>query len=447
MHPEISEAERFPILTPEGRRFLHALREHPQAPRWNWPNGEQLDEQGLQRVIEFAEALRLHEPDPRDGLPDWIPGFADFCLDEVPFYRQRTSAGTAFDDIPSCSRDDLAPTVWSFVPDSQPLDHLIVFSSSGTTGHPAKMPTHPWTAACGVPLLEQALATYGVELPRGVDQVALTNIVSYPGAYTTAIVVAWLQEAGCLRVNLESGVWRDVADRKAYIDHWDAPVILGDPLAFRSLNAVDLDTQPRALMSSIATLTPAFKDDLERRYGAPVFDMYALTEAGIVAVGTEHGFEVLPHDLYVEVLDEHDQPCPEGVRGEITLTGGRNPFCPLLRYRTGDFASLIHQGGRCRLIDLEGRDPVLFRTPDGRAIHSMEVSRALRRLPLIQFSLSQNSGTEFEFQYLGDVNEEQIRAELAELFGGEADFEIAEVESDPRGRKLVQYRGLPHSAG
>ena len=65
-------------------------------------------------------------------------------------------------------------------------------------------------------------------------------------------------------------------------------------------------------------------------YGVPVVDLYALTEAGIVAVGTDGEFEILPHDLYVEVLDEHDQPCPPGVRGEVALTGGRNPFCPLL---------------------------------------------------------------------------------------------------------------------
>ena len=70
----------------------------------------------------------------------------------------------------------------------------------------------------------------------------------------------------------------------------------------------------------------------------------------------------------------------------------------------------------------------------------------LRNLSLIQFSLSQNSGTEFEFQYLGDMNEQRLRTELAELFGEKSDFEISEIVPDPRGRKLFQYRGMPHDA-
>ena len=42
------------------------------------------------------------------------------------------------------------------------------------------------------------------------------------------------------------------------------------------------------------------------------------------------------------------EPVPAGERGEITLTGGFNFCLPLLRYRTGDFASLdFVRGSRC----------------------------------------------------------------------------------------------------
>lgn len=448
MYPEISETERFPILTPEGRRFLHALREHPQAPQWNWPNGEQLDAEGLGRVIEFSQALKAHQPDPRSSRPDWVSAFVDFCLSEVPFYRARSNPGTPFDGIPSCTREDLAPQVWQFVPDSQPLDQLIVFSSSGTTGHPARLPTHPFTAACGIPLLEHALAPHGVEFPRGPGQVALTNIVDYPGAFTTAIVMAFLQEAGCVRVNLNHQTWRHVEDRSAYINHASAPVILGDPLAYQALDAVGISSQPQALISSITTLTPALKEHLSRKYGAPVVDLYALTEAGIVAVGTDGEFEILPHDLYVEVLDEHDQPCPPGVRGEVALTGGRNPFCPLLRYRTGDFAELARTDGRTRLIHLEGRTPVLFRASGGRMVHSMEISRALRPLPLVQFSLRQVSESEFEFHCRGSVDHSRLRQELTQVLGKDVDIAIAELPPETAAhRKIVQYRGLAQTTG
>src|SRR3954464_9520612 len=106
MYPELSEAERFPLLTPAGRRALHAMREDPHAPAWNWPNGEQLDADGLARVNAFATSLRAM-PIPGPGqMPDWLPGFVDSCLEDVPFYRQRSRPGTPFRSIPSCSRAD-----------------------------------------------------------------------------------------------------------------------------------------------------------------------------------------------------------------------------------------------------------------------------------------------------------------------------------------------------
>jgi phenylacetate-CoA ligase len=439
MHPEINEAQRFPLLTPAGRRFLHRVREHPQAPRWNWPNGEQLDAAGLERVREFARALAATRVFGPTGLPAWLPQFVDFCREEVPFYRRRSVPGTPFHAIPSCSRDDLAPRVWEFVPDSLPLDQLIVFSSSGTTGHPAKMPTHPYTAACGIPLLEHALAPYGIGFPRGVGQMALANVAAYPGAYTTAVVVSYLDEAGCIRVNLCPEDWRATSDCRAFLDAWPVPVILGDPLAFAKLAEVAIDRAPQALVSSVTMLTDALASDLEARFGCPVLDLYALTEAGIVAKKVPTGHAILPHDLYVEILDEHDQPCPAGVRGEVTLTGGRNPFAPLLRYRTGDFAALAWHDGRPVLHELEGRQGVLFRAADGRTVHSMEISRRLRRYPLIQFTLRQGAGG-FDFRYRGAVDVDALRAELAALLGTSANIGIDQfAEPVPRGRKVVQF--------
>jgi phenylacetate-CoA ligase len=439
MYPEISEAERFPRLTREGRRLLYALREHPQSPQWNWPNGEQLDDAGLERVREFAASL-ANTPFPKaEETPDWLNDFVTSCLEDVPFYRDRSAPGTPFTSIPSCSRADLAAAVWSFVPDSQPLDQLIVFSSSGTTGHPAKMPSHPVTAACGVPLIEHALAPHSVAVPRGTDHVAIASIVDYPGAYTTANVISHLDEAGYIRVNLQPDVWQTAGDRREFIDHWQGSIVIADPLALAALGRLGLGYQPRAIVSSIATLTDAFAADLQKQFDCPVLDLYALTEAGIVAVKTPHGHAVLPHDLYVEILDELDEPCPPGVRGEVTLSGGRNPFMPLLRYRTGDFASHSRQNGRLILHDLEGREPVLFQAADGGCIHSMQVSRALRKLPLNQFSLRQNGAGELTFTYRGSIDADAVRRKLFAIFGRDVPLTLSRLAAVPSKGKIIQY--------
>ena len=452
MYPEIPESERFPLLTPRGRELLYRMRQHPHAPLWNWPNGEQLDAVGLECVQQFAQRQRAAskvQPPGSDsceaGRPEWVDALVDYVAETVPFYRKRAQvvgvANWRFEQIPSCSREDLAPRVWDFVPDDQSLDQLIIFSTSGTTGHPARMPSHPATAACGVPLMESVLQQAGIDFPRGPEAVALTNVVAYRGAFTTAIVIAYLEEAGCVRVNLHPDAWRKDGDCPKYLNEWAAPVWLGDPMALAAMENIEVARPPRAILSSILQLTPTQAGRLSRRYGCPVFDLYALTEVGILGVSTQYGHEnqirheIVPHDVYVEILGEDDRPLPDGVRGEIAVTCRRNPYMPLLRYRTGDFAALSHRQGRIALLDLEGRQPVSFPLPSGRIIHSMEATRMMRHHAVVQYRLHQDENGHFAFGYRGLLDIGQLKSELSELLEQPAALRFEELPA-PEGRRI-----------
>ncbi len=439
MYPELSEAERFPLLTPAGRQLLQAMRQHPRAPLWNWPNGEQLNAAGLARVQQFAQALNQPRQQSR---PDWLDEFTEYCCHQVPFYRQRLNrnsspiGSTAFDAQPSCAREDLAPHVSNFVPDDQSLDELIVFSTSGTTGHPTRMLFTPAVAACGVPLIEYALARYGVALPRGPQQVAITNVAAYKDAFTTAIVVAWLGEAGCVRVNLHPSAWRHSADCAAFINQWRAPVWLGDPVAFEQLLQIELDHEPQAIVSSIMHMPDALKAELARRFNCPVLDIIAMTEVGLLALRADDGHEVLPHDVYVEILGDDDRPVADGVRGEVTVTSRRNPLMPLVRYRTGDFAAMRRDGSRTILCDYQGRVPVLFELATGRTVHCMEVTRLMRRYPLMQYKLHQVDRDHFQFGYRGHVDIDALTLELSSLLDAPRVLEVEPMPWNPTRQRL-----------
>ncbi|MFO1064741.1 MAG: hypothetical protein U0892_12830 [Pirellulales bacterium] len=335
----------------------------------------------------------------------------------------------------------MAPHVWDFVPDTQSLEELIVFSTSGTTGHPTRMLFDPFVPACGIPLIESVLARSGCTLPRGPEKVALTNVAAYRGAFTTAIVIAYLQEAGCVRVNLDDSAWRSPKDRELFIDQWQAPVWLGDPIAFSAMEKLDLNSPPTAIVSSIMKLSPAYAIRLAARYGCPVFDVYALTEVGILGVRTAHGHEIVPHDVFVEILGPDDTPVAMGQRGEVTVTSRRNPFMPLIRYRTGDYAAAEMIGGRVVLRGLEGRSPVLFPLPSGRMLHSMEVTRLMRKYPLLQYRLQQENDGRFRFGYRGLFDIQSLRNDLADLLEHPEHLEFEEIEdADAANGKVKEYR-------
>jgi hypothetical protein len=599
MDDALTEAQRHPLLTDAGRELLRWLHEHPAAPRFNHRCGDRLTADGLARVREFAKEVQAWNFDdefitpsqrdapwqetplqigiealaggsrasarppegsipitshvrdcfgphggPRnDELPAWVMPFAAWCYRDAPFYRGRGRLPADFAAIPTCGRQALSREPWRFVPDSQPLDDLIVYTTSGaTTGHSLEVLSHPEVAAMYLPLLEAALSIAscrnppdcaalpstrksaacvtspaGVRLAGGAERVSIILVCSQRRTYTYATVLSYLAGAGYAKINLDTADWRDPDDRARYLDACDPEVYTGDPLAFVALAELPLMTRPRALISTAMTLLPGLRRQLEARFGCPVLDLYSLNEAGPVAVAVpeaydnvmlsgitdqdaprrnsseaSHGdtdssldsrrnesvgadplrmttaqpfgagipasrgtiFTLLQPRLYVEILAADGAACPPGVRGEIALTGGFNPFLPLLRYRTGDFAALGYRDGRRVLVGLEGRPPVLFRGRDGRPINNVDVSTALRPFALAQFQLHQAENGDLTLRVRGDLTPPSLplprgegaggwvalRAALLSLFGADQPLTIERVEAfDEPGDKVVAF--------
>jgi phenylacetate-CoA ligase len=71
------------------------------------------------------------------------------------------------------------------------------------------------------------------------------------------------------------------------------------------------------------------------------------------------------------------------------VSGGFNFCLPLIRYRTGDTAALSKYRGEPVLVDLSARRPIRFRTDSGTWLNNIDVSHALKHLPLARFGLHQ----------------------------------------------------------
>jgi len=186
-------------------------------------------------------------------------------------------------------------------------------------------------------------------------------------------------------------------------------------------------------------LLPAVRESLEARFGCPVLDLYSLNESGPVGVDVDgSGYVLLQHRLYVEILDAKGEPCAAGTRGEITLSGGFNEYCPLLRYRTGDYAALEFRGGQPVLLGLEGRPPVVFRATNGAFVNNIDVTHALKAFALPQFTLHQARDGALTMRVRGHAaNESKLRAALLALFGDGQALTVEFVES--LGEKVIQY--------
>jgi len=414
----LTEMQQHPLLTDAGRKLLQDLYEHEHGPRFNHRCGDRLDAAGLERVRTYAGLVKAEPPRWTPGEPPaWVYEHAAHCAMQVPVYR-RNGLRADFQEIPTVSREELGRAPWDFVPDNANLDGLILYDSTGTTGHPTDILCHPLASSMYLPLMELALGIYGVKLEGGPGRMAIMLAANQKRTWTFASISAYLNQAAFAKVNLYPTEWRDPADRTAFIDSCAPEIFTGDPIAFDALAALPFKLQPKALISTSMTLTPENRSRLEARFSCPVLDIYSLSEAGPVAVSTSEGYRILPPDLYVEVLRPDGSHCREDETGDITLTGGRNPFLPLLRYRTGDRGRLTVVNGAPTLTDLEGRPPVIYHNDQGNPINNVDIYWVLRPFRIARYRVHQAVDRSVRIEISRTfATYDEVRVALQDLFG------------------------------
>jgi len=105
----------------------------------------------------------------------------------------------------------------------------------------------------------------------------------------------------------------------------------------------------RIVICSAETLSDAKREKLARRWGAEVYDVFGMSEAGLMGCeGDAHdGIHIWSDMYYCEVVDEDTgEILPEGETGTFCVTPlFTNNATPFLRWNSGDIVRMIEQGG------------------------------------------------------------------------------------------------------
>lgn len=449
--------ERNPLITPSAYRRLRALLDHPSAPPWNYEVGDRVRREDFAFIEAMRQRLRERQPIDAETVPDTVLAWVERMRPRVPIFQEALPEG--FDlardwaCIPTMNREDIALRLEHIVPLDADLSRLIYYDTSGITGHAIQVPHHPRTVAQNHPMLEFVLERYGIRLAFDSDTVACMNVGAQVSTVTFGTTFSVWNNASFAKVNLHRRVW-DPANASLFFRD-QAPLFLtGDPVGFAEMAAWGVGCSPAAMISTAVTLTPSLRSYLEAVYHCPVIDTYSTTETGLIAYANPEGagLSVLPTDIYVEVVDPDGMPVPDGELGEICVTGGRNPFMPLLRYRTGDFARMRRHDRAVSdplpcLSDLQARDAVSFVAADDSVISMVDIARIIREWELIRHEFVQRADRSCELIIqpieCRPPNTRLLRDKLEALFG---DGIRVTVTLDPHlgehlpGGKVVPFR-------
>ncbi|MGH2349051.1 MAG: phenylacetate--CoA ligase family protein [bacterium] len=124
--------------------------------------------------------------------------------------------------------------------------------------------------------------------------------------------------------------------------------------------------------------TEAMRAEIEQKLGIDAVNIYGLTEiigpgVSVECVEEKNGMHVFEDHFLVEVIDpQTGDPVPEGQFGELVFTTLSKEALPVIRYRTGDIASVTSAPCRCGRT-LARMSRVVGRTDDMLIIRGINV--------------------------------------------------------------------------
>ncbi|HWD47289.1 MAG TPA: phenylacetate--CoA ligase family protein [Actinomycetota bacterium] len=150
---------------------------------------------------------------------------------------------------------------------------------------------------------------------------------------------------------------------------------------------------PAVIASSGETHTEELREAIRAAWGTSSFELYAMTEAGIVGSHCDRhtGIHLFEDQAIVEVVDERGRPVPDGQLGhKLLVTNLVNRTQPLLRYEVSDMVAMAPEPCPCgrpfRLLrGIEGRNDDILHLPAAAggtvAVHPLALRGALAGIP------------------------------------------------------------------
>ncbi len=445
--------ERIPLIEEENLKLYTELQNDSSAPNWNYICGDRINFQDREFIEKFSEKLhseRRMMSCPDDSILEWIREKEKV----TPHFRKRLKQirlEKDFHRILPMSREDISLSLHEIVPDDISLERLVVNPTSGTTGHVIQCPNHPASVGCYSPMLLYVLERHSVFPVQSKDTVIAMQLGFQKETAVYSTVQPILSGSGFAKINLDTASWKKEEDRSNFINKFQPEFFTGNPVSFQELTHLGLHHRPKGFISTSLDLNPKLKTELENIFHSPIINLYSMNETGPIAYSCPlhpERMHILPSDIYMEVIDSEGNPVQDGEFGEITVTGGRNPYIPLLRYRTGDFGKIFHGNCECGektawIEDFEGRKPVIFTASDGTKINPVDISRIFRKYPVVQHQLIQKKdGLNLKLHSSfprGTQTEKDLLSDLEKLFG---DFPIhisSDIVPHPVSGKVISY--------
>jgi len=320
------------------------------------------------------------------------------AYENVPYYRKRLDGMNIKPDdintlkdiekLPFTTKDDLRDS-YPFDMFAVPRKEIVeVHTSSGTTGKP----TVSGYTRRDIEIWSEVMAR-GLSMAGVTDDDIIQNTHGY-GLFTGGFGVHYgAQKIGATVIPISTGQTKRQIE---IMQDFGTTVVIFTPsyglylaeeLEDEGVNTKELDF--KAIGFGAEMWTEEMRQNIEKRFNAPAYNIYGLTEIIGPGVGLEcseqDGLHIFEDHFYPEIIDSETlEILPEGKKGELVLTTLTREGTPLIRFRTKDITKL--KRGECSCgRNLVKMDRITGRTDDmmkirGVSVFPSQIEKALLRI-------------------------------------------------------------------
>jgi phenylacetate-CoA ligase len=299
------------------------------------------------KTFRYLEELRGHEKWSREDIARFqlnaLQQTITRAWSTVPYYKDDPFVSIrSFDDlkrIPVLDRETVRHDHDSFLSTSVPARRRIRAGTTGTTGgnlqvaYTEELARANWAillrqwAWAGIPPLCSRVTLFGAKIVPASRMKPPYWTFNLPERQTLMSIFHLSQNTA--------------PEYLAFLHEQQGSVLEGFPSVLSILADFVLQrgsTIPmRVVFTSGEPLYPWIRGKIETAFETKVFDSYGMTEYCGAIQQCAHGqMHLIPEFGFLEILDEHNQPVPEGEEGYFVWTGFLNRAMPLIRYRIGD---------------------------------------------------------------------------------------------------------------
>ena len=384
----------------------------------------------MKRVVDVIRAKRAesalarNETLPRERLlahqRERAEAIVRHAVEHSRFYRERSGGSRAladqpvltkaelmagYDDIvtdPRLRRDELLAHVDGLDADSLYHGEFRVISTSGSSGLKGLFvyDRPGWVAVMSGFLRGSRIAGTTPRLPRR----TIAFVGPSGGAHMSSRMAATL-DSPLQPVHRLPATW-PIPKLVARLHEIRPSVVAGFPsmvaLLAREQLAGRLRLSPEAVTTSSELLTAEMRSLIREAWGRDPFDIYGITEAGILGIDCPYhaGIHVNEDLMVVEVVDREGNPVPDGEVGEqMLITSLDNRVQPTIRLAVADRVAFDPDPCPCgrphrRLRAVEGRTDDVLQLPgrDGRpvAVHPLQFAPVAQAREVREFQVVQH---------------------------------------------------------